>query len=252
MTQQIKQSVKAVVEHLHNAKSDATSHGFPPGKEDLYLKIAMTDEQLRQQCVRSSQPVVFHIQQKIKELLDPNSFNTAVTRKRGVASSRGLWLPSPAIREVWKSNSPKWTFCRNRDISPSPELLREEGEERVSLRSSFLYDERVPESSSTPAFYRPMSRLQKGVRRTARSARSVNQGPYRSRQSLDCDEVRRLAEQGAGRYPDRAGYDSLCQDLRGWANLGKAVKTWSGGRLRWIRLLYSYPRENISPTGFSG
>ena len=67
-----KESVKAVVEHLHNAKSDATSHGFPPGKEDLYLKIAMTDEQLRQQCVRSSQPVVFNIQQKIKELLDPN------------------------------------------------------------------------------------------------------------------------------------------------------------------------------------
>jgi len=68
-----KESVKAIVEHLHNAKTDATSHGFPPGKEDLYLKIGMTDDQLHQQYVNSGQPIVFHLQQKIKELLDPNS-----------------------------------------------------------------------------------------------------------------------------------------------------------------------------------
>jgi glycolate oxidase len=67
-----KESVKAGVKHMHDAKKDAIEHGIPPGKEDLYLKIAMTDEQLHQEYAHSSQPLVFHLQRKIKELLDPN------------------------------------------------------------------------------------------------------------------------------------------------------------------------------------
>ena len=67
-----KESVKAVIKHMHDASKDAIEHGFPPGKENLYLRMAMTDEQLHQQYSKSSQPLGFHLQRRIKSLLDPN------------------------------------------------------------------------------------------------------------------------------------------------------------------------------------
>jgi glycolate oxidase len=67
-----KKSVNAVIKHMHGASKDATERGFPPGKEGSYLKVAMSDEELHQQYARSSQPIVFHLQRKIKNLLDPN------------------------------------------------------------------------------------------------------------------------------------------------------------------------------------
>jgi glycolate oxidase len=67
-----KGSVKGVVEHMHGARSDAIENGIPPGKENLYLQVAMTDEQLHEEYAGARQPVIFHLQWKIKELLDPN------------------------------------------------------------------------------------------------------------------------------------------------------------------------------------
>ena len=80
-----KESVKAVVKHMHDASKDAIEHGFPPGKEGLYIRMAMTDEQLHQQYTKSSQPIVFHLQRKIKELLDPND----------IGDRMYAWLPEP-------------------------------------------------------------------------------------------------------------------------------------------------------------
>jgi glycolate oxidase len=82
-----KESVKAAIKHMLDAKKDAHEHGLPSGKEDLYLKIAMTDEQLHQQYANSSQPIVFHLQRKIKELLDPNDIGDRLY----------TWLPDKEV-----------------------------------------------------------------------------------------------------------------------------------------------------------
>ncbi|MFC1860801.1 hypothetical protein ACFLYL_00770 [Chloroflexota bacterium] len=67
-----KESIKAVIKHMHDATKDAVENGFPPGHETPFLQMAMTDKQLHQGFARSSQPVVFKLQGKIKEFLDPN------------------------------------------------------------------------------------------------------------------------------------------------------------------------------------
>ncbi len=42
------------------------------GHETPFLQIAMNNDELNQRYAKSSQPLVFHLQRKIKELLDPN------------------------------------------------------------------------------------------------------------------------------------------------------------------------------------
>ena len=80
-----KESVKAALRHMHDSRKDEIEHGFLAGKEDSYLKIGMTDEQLHQQYASSSQPILFHLQRKIKELLDPNDIGDRLY----------AWLPEP-------------------------------------------------------------------------------------------------------------------------------------------------------------
>jgi glycolate oxidase len=67
-----KESVKAVIQHMHGATRDAVAHGFPPGHETPFLQIGMTDDELHRQYAKASQPLIFHLQRRIKELLDPN------------------------------------------------------------------------------------------------------------------------------------------------------------------------------------
>jgi glycolate oxidase len=78
-----KKSVKAAIRHMHDASKDAIEHGFPPGKEGAYIRVAMIDEQLHQHYAKSGQPIVFHLQRKIKNLLDPN----------GTGDRLYAWLP---------------------------------------------------------------------------------------------------------------------------------------------------------------
>ena len=80
-----KESVKAAVRHMHDTRKDEVKHGIAPGKEDSYLKVAMTDEQLQEQYAASSQPIVFHLQRKIKDMLDPNDIGDRLYS----------WLPEP-------------------------------------------------------------------------------------------------------------------------------------------------------------
>ena len=67
-----KESIKAVIKHMQDSVKDAGEHGFPGGHAAPFLQIGMTDEELHAQYAKSSQPVLFHFQRKIKELLDPN------------------------------------------------------------------------------------------------------------------------------------------------------------------------------------
>jgi hypothetical protein len=80
-----RESVKAVVKCMHNSTKDAVEHGFPAGHAVPFLQIAMTDEQLHQQYAKSSQPIIFHLQRKIKEFLDPNDIGDRLY----------TWLPEP-------------------------------------------------------------------------------------------------------------------------------------------------------------
>jgi hypothetical protein len=68
-----KESIKAAISHMQGATKDAREHGFPPGKEFTYLQMGMSDDQLRQIYETSSQPIVYHLQRKIKEAIDPNN-----------------------------------------------------------------------------------------------------------------------------------------------------------------------------------
>ncbi len=68
-----RESTKAAVRHMENAVRDATSYGFPPGKEALYLELSKTDEQVWASLAAANQPAVFEFQRKIKEALDPNN-----------------------------------------------------------------------------------------------------------------------------------------------------------------------------------
>ncbi|MBN1190603.1 MAG: FAD-binding oxidoreductase [Dehalococcoidales bacterium] len=79
------ESISAVIEHMHNATRDAVQHGFAPGHETPFLQIGMTDEQLHDQFARSSQPLIYHLQREIKQLLDPND----------VGDRLYSWLPGP-------------------------------------------------------------------------------------------------------------------------------------------------------------
>ncbi len=67
-----KESIRAVIQHMHNSMKDAVSNGFPPGHATPFLQIGMTDEQLHQAFSRASQPQIYQVQRKIKEVLDPN------------------------------------------------------------------------------------------------------------------------------------------------------------------------------------
>ncbi len=67
-----KESVNAMKQCMRNSMKVATEHGFPAGHVVPYVQIGMTDEQLHQQFAKANQPLVYHLQRKIKELLDPN------------------------------------------------------------------------------------------------------------------------------------------------------------------------------------
>ena len=65
-------STRAGIKHMEDAVSDALSHGFPPGKEFLYLEIGKKDEEVFKQWSKAKQTFAFRFQGKIKKAYDPN------------------------------------------------------------------------------------------------------------------------------------------------------------------------------------
>jgi hypothetical protein len=80
-----KMSIKAAIEHMHNATRDAVQNGFAPGHETPFLQIGMTDDQLHNGFAKSNQPLIYHLQREIKQLLDPND----------VGDRLYTWMPEP-------------------------------------------------------------------------------------------------------------------------------------------------------------
>ena len=66
------ESIKAVIKHMQDSVKEAVDNGFPGGHAVPFLQIGMTDEQLHKGYEQSPQPVLFHLQGKIKKMLDPN------------------------------------------------------------------------------------------------------------------------------------------------------------------------------------
>jgi len=67
-----RESVAAAVQHMYDAVKDATSHGYPPGKEAGYLELRLNDDQIRAAYSAARQPAIFRFQRKIKDAFDPN------------------------------------------------------------------------------------------------------------------------------------------------------------------------------------
>jgi glycolate oxidase len=80
-----KESVRAGTKHMEDSKKDATSHGIAPGKGSAFLDVGRTDEELYQTYGMAPQPLIFHLQRRIKELLDPND----------IGDRMYTWLPAP-------------------------------------------------------------------------------------------------------------------------------------------------------------
>jgi hypothetical protein len=67
-----KESVKAEIEFLKDAERTAIKYGIPPGKENYYLSVGRSNEELESGYARAAQPAMFHWQWKIKQMFDPN------------------------------------------------------------------------------------------------------------------------------------------------------------------------------------
>ncbi|MGA3128132.1 MAG: FAD-binding oxidoreductase [Candidatus Korobacteraceae bacterium] len=65
-------SVDACIKHMEDAVVDATSHGFPPGKEFLYMQVGWTEERVWDALAKLPQRFILDFQRKIKEAFDPN------------------------------------------------------------------------------------------------------------------------------------------------------------------------------------
>jgi hypothetical protein len=67
-----KESVVAAKKFMYDGLKDQKEHGFPPGRQLMYLQVGMTDHQIHGYYSRANQPLVYHLQRKIKQLMDPN------------------------------------------------------------------------------------------------------------------------------------------------------------------------------------
>jgi hypothetical protein len=65
-------SVEAAVSHMQRATKTLNKNGFPAGKEVDYLRAMIPEEELWKIYLQSGPASGFHIQRKIKELIDPN------------------------------------------------------------------------------------------------------------------------------------------------------------------------------------
>jgi hypothetical protein len=79
-----KESVRAGTRHMENAKKDAAAHGIGPGKGNAFLDVGRMDEELCQAYAMAPQPLIFHLQRRIKALLDPND----------IGDRMYTWLPA--------------------------------------------------------------------------------------------------------------------------------------------------------------
>ena len=134
-----------------------------------------------------------------------------------------------------------------------PKLLaQKQGRKSFLSGPSFLYDEKTPRILSTPAFTAYLKIAEGCSKGCTFCAVPKIRGAYRSRKLLSVlKEARRLTDQGVREIiliaQDTTAYGG---DLRGGANLEKLLKGLVKIEgLRWLRILYSYPRARYFSEG---
>ncbi|MFB3887563.1 MAG: 30S ribosomal protein S12 methylthiotransferase RimO [Thermodesulfobacteriota bacterium] len=130
---------------------------------------------------------------------------------------------------------------------------REKQKKKTFLsRSTFLYDEKTPRILSTPPFTAYLKIAEGCSNRCTFCTVPKIRGPYRSRELRSViNEAERLADQGVQELiliaQDTTSYG---KDLQGRANLEKLLKGLVKiESLRWIRILYSYPKASYFTDG---
>jgi ribosomal protein S12 methylthiotransferase len=134
-----------------------------------------------------------------------------------------------------------------------PQILKEKREKKTFLSgSTFLYDEKTPRILSTPPFIAYL-KIAEGCSKTCTFCTVPKiRGPYRSRRPRSViEEAKRLADQGVKELiliaQDTTAYG---EDLQNRTNLKKLLKGLVKVEgLRWIRILYSYPKANYFTDG---
>lgn len=137
-------------------------------------------------------------------------------------------------------------FIGTGDFQNLPELLKQKPKKKSYLsKPVFLYNEKTPRILSTPPFFAYL-KIAEGCSNacTFCTVPSIR-GQYRSRKLRSViDEAQRLAGQGVQELiliaQDTTAYG---RDLRDGTNLEKLLKSLIKVEgLRWIRILYSYPK----------
>ncbi len=134
-----------------------------------------------------------------------------------------------------------------------PEILKQKPKKKTLLnRPTFLYDEKTPRILSTPPFVAYL-KIAEGCSNCCTFC-TVPQirGPYRSRTLRSVlEEAKSLADQGVEELiliaQDTTAYG---KDLRDGTNLEKLLKRLvKVNGLRWIRILYAYPKKDYFTDG---
>ena len=139
-------------------------------------------------------------------------------------------------------------FVGTGDFQNLPELLAQKPKRKSFLsKPSFLYDETTPRILSTPPFIAYL-KIAEGCSNACTFCTVPKiRGPYRSRKLRSAlDEAQKLADQGVQELiliaQDTTAYG---RDLREGTNLEKLLKNLAKVKgVRWIRILYSYPKAD--------
>jgi ribosomal protein S12 methylthiotransferase len=139
-------------------------------------------------------------------------------------------------------------FVGTGDFQNLPKLLAQKPKKRSFLsKPTFLYDETTPRILSTPPFIAYL-KIAEGCSNACTFCTVPKiRGRYRSRKVRSIlDEAQRLADQGVRELiliaQDTTAYG---RDLRDGTNLEKLLKNLAKVKgLRWIRILYSYPKAD--------
>jgi len=163
-------------------------------------------------------------------------------------------LPQRYGRSLEKEFPEVDLFVGTGDFQNLPEILSKKQKPRSFLsKPTFLYDEKTPRILSTPSFYAYLKIAEGCSNLCAFCTVPKIRGPYRSRGIPSVlQEAQRLADQGVQEIiliaQDTTVYG---RDLHDGTNLEKLLKGLIRVEgLRWIRMLYSYPKPDYFTEGF--
>jgi len=138
-------------------------------------------------------------------------------------------------------------FVGTGDFQRLPQILsRRQRAKSFLSKSTFLYDEKTPRILSTPSFLAYL-KIAEGCSNTCTFCTVPRiRGSYQSRKLQSVlEEAKRLADQGVQEIiliaQDTTAYGNDLRDGTNLENLLKDLIKVEG--LRWIRILYSYPKE---------